>query len=62
MSEDLKVTITLKEYNNLLATANLMIAMDAAGVDNWEDGGIIDEELESMGCDSRGYPLVLTIK
>ena len=30
------ITITLKEYNGLLADSNKLLALESAGVDNWQ--------------------------
>lgn len=49
------VTISLKEYSELLAAKDVLDALHAAGVDNWDwysqslvDAGILDEDEEDL--------------
>mgnify|MGYP003676077596 CR=1 FL=1 len=48
MSKEM-VTITKKEYDRLDERDTLLDCYEAAGVDNWNDGGLVNEYMREAG-------------
>lgn len=45
MDPEENISITMSEYNSLLRSRAMLIALENAGVDNWEGYSIAMEEL-----------------